>query len=140
MIRYVTRAMRNPSTQVVKYYPQPASLNPLTLNGVVEQIERQCTVSEPDIKAVINALEYVVIQALKNGQSVRLGDLGSFRFTMTTEGAATAKEVKASLIKKLNVRFTPSGAMRKKLKVENVEFAALTSAADSGSDDNGETA
>ena len=79
-----------------------------------------------DVKAVLDALQYEVIDALQNGNSVRLGDLGSFRLSIKANGSATsaeAKEVGANAIKAVNVQFTKSTVMKEALSPSNAEFA-----------------
>lgn len=129
MIQFIARKKRNPQNNETKYYAQMAPVTPLTLNGVAEQIERQCTVSMPDIKAVLNAMEYVVVSALKNGQSVRLGDLGSFRPTLTSSPADAASDVKAGLVKRVRCRYTQSGSMTRALDLKNLELQAYAAPA-----------
>lgn len=87
----------------------------MTLAQIVKRVEKRSTVSSADVKAVLDALQNEVIEALENGNTVRLGDLGSFRLTMKSQGVETATEAKkkgALLIKKVNVQFTNSTAMR----------------------------
>lgn len=122
MLKYVKRVMKNPITKQIKYYPMIAACTPITLKDVVALIEKTSTVSSADIKATIDSLEFVVIQALKDGKSVRLGDLGSFRPTITGVGVTNAKDVNANLIKDVRVRFTPSSRMRLELSTANVTF------------------
>ena len=72
-------------------------------------------------------MQYEVIDALENGNSVRLGDLGSFRLTIKADGTATAAEAKkqgVKLIKQVNVQFTKSTAMRDAFEVQRLDFAA----------------
>lgn len=78
-------------------------------------MEKRSTVSSADVKAVLDALQYEVIEALEAGNTVRLGDIGSFRLTMKSQGVETAAEAKkkgAQLIKQVNVQFTKSTTMR----------------------------
>ena len=89
-------------------------------------MEKRSTVSSADVKAVLDALQYEVMEALENGNTVRLGDLGSFRLTMKSQGAPTAAEAKkkgAQLIKQVNVQFTKSTTMRDTLDARLLEFA-----------------
>ena len=139
MIKYVIHAKKNPlKKDEVKYYLQAAPTTPLTLSQIVKRIERRSTVSSADVKAVLDALQYEVIDALQNGNSVRLGDLGSFRITIKSEGVSTAAEAKkrgADLIRKVNVQFTKSTAIRDALEVRAVTFSAqadVINATDSG--------
>ena len=128
MIQYTIQPKSNPTDRsVVKYYPQVAPATPMTLDQIVKRIEKRSTVSSADVKAVLDALQYEVIDALESGNSVRLGDLGSFHLTFNAEGAATLDEAKkqgARLIKKVNVQFTKSTAMRDALDVQRLNFAA----------------
>ena len=110
----------------MKFYPQAAPTTPVTLAQIVKRIEKRSTVSSADVKAVLDALQYEVIEALENGNTVRLGDIGSFRLTIKAEGAATAVEAKtkgAKLIKQVNVQFTKSTVMRDSFDVRNLDFA-----------------
>lgn len=128
MIKYVIRSKKNPQKKdVVKYYPQMAPTTPLSLDQIIKRVEKRSTVSSADVKAVLDALQYEVIEALASGSTVRLGDLGSFRLTMKSEGAATAAEAKqkgAQLIKRVNVQFTKSTTMRDTLSVPLLDFGA----------------
>lgn len=128
MIKYVIRAKKNPlKKNVVKYYPQMAPTSPLTLDQIIKRVEKRSTVSSADVKAVLDALQYEVMEALASGSTVRLGDLDSFRLTMKSEGAETAAEAKrkgAQLIKRVNVQFTKSTTMRDTLSVHLLDFDA----------------
>ena len=53
----------------------------MSLAQIVKRVEKRSTVSSADVKAVLDALQYEVMEALENGNTVRLGDLGSFRLT-----------------------------------------------------------
>ena len=75
------------------------------------------TATPSDVKAVIDAMEYEIIEAIKDGKSVRLGTLGSFRPTLSSEGAATAEAWSPSMAKSVNVRFTQGSEMKKALRL-----------------------
>ena len=128
MIKFVIRAKKNPlKKDQVKFYPQMASGAPVMLRTIVEHIEKRSGVSSASVKAVLDALQYEILQTLADGNSVRLGDLGSFRLTMHGEGVTTAKEAKekgANLIKRVSVRFTKSSTMRMALDKRNLIFGA----------------
>ncbi|RRD62799.1 HU family DNA-binding protein [Tannerella forsythia] len=127
MIKYVIQEKKNPLNGEVKYYPQIAPATPMTINQIIKRVEKRSTVSSADVKAVLDALQYEVIDALESGNSVRLGDLGSFRLTIKADGMATAAEAKkqgAKLIKQVNVQFTKSTAMRDAFEVQRLDFAA----------------
>ena len=127
MIKYVIQEKKNPLNGEVKYYPQIAPATPMTVDQIIKRVEKRSTVSSADVKAVLDALQYEVIDALESGNSVRLGDLGSFRLTIKADGMATAAEAKkqgAKLIKQVNVQFTKSTAIRDAFEVQRLDFAA----------------
>ena len=128
MIKFVIRAKKNPlKRDQVKFYTQMAPGVPVMLCTIVGRIEKRSGVSSASVKAVLDALQYEILETLSDGNSVRLGDLGSFRLTMHGEGATTAKEAKekgANLIKRVSVRFTKSRTMRMALNKRNLIFSA----------------
>lgn len=127
MIKYIIQGKKNPLKKTeIKYYPQMAPSTPMTLAQIVKRVEKRSTVSSADVKAVLDALQYEVIEALENGNSVRLGDLGSFRLTIKSQGVETVAEAKkkgAQLIKKVNVQFTKSITMRDTLTPQLLDFS-----------------
>lgn len=134
MIQYKIVSRQTKDGSKTYYYPVITGIVPVRLSTVAEQIERQCTVSMPDIKAVLNALEYVVIASLRNGQSVRLGDLGSFRPTLSAKSVEVAKDCDGSLIQRARCRFTPSSLMNRSLAKDNISLKMVgeKSAAEDG--------
>ena len=128
MIKFVIRAKKNPfKRDQVKFYSQMAPGTPMMLRTIVGRIEKRSGVSSASVKAVLDALQYEILQTLFDGNSVRLGDLGSFRLTMHGEGVTTAKEAKekgVNLIKRVSVRFTQSSMMRIVLDKHNLIFGA----------------
>ncbi len=50
---------------------------PVMLRTIVGRIEKRSGVSSASVKAVLDALQYEILQTLADGNSVRLGDLGS---------------------------------------------------------------
>jgi predicted histone-like DNA-binding protein len=88
-----------------KFYASPVMDGEINLAELTKAIEKICTVSGADIRAVLYALVDVSIDNLANGTIVRLGELGSMRISLSSEGKATAAEVTASAIKSTSVIF-----------------------------------
>jgi predicted histone-like DNA-binding protein len=93
----------------------------LTLAGMTKAIEKICTVSGADIRAVLYALVDVAVDSLADGTIVRLGDLGSLRVTLSSEGKNLAPEVTASTIKDVGVIFTPGTRIKETLATVKFE-------------------
>ena len=127
MIRYVIRSMKNPRSGTVKLYPQIAPTVPVLRKQVIQRIEKTCTLTSSDIKACLDALEDVVVDLLTQGCTVRLGDLGSFRPTLSAEGTTDPEQCTAALIKRVRVKFCPSGSMNLRVAKGAVNFAPYKS-------------
>lgn len=109
MFKYIVRAIKSPINKSVKYYAQAESTTPVGLDVITQRIEKRTTVSSADAKAVLDALEYEIKEALIEGHSVRLGDLGTFRATIQcSSGAATADDFTVARISHLKAVFRPS--------------------------------
>ncbi|NOU45907.1 MAG: DNA-binding protein [Bacteroidales bacterium] len=98
-----------------KFYASPVMDGEMNLSDMTKAIEKICTVSGADIRAVLYALVDVSVDNLSNGTIVRLGDLGSMRVSLSSEGKATAAEVTASAIKNNSVIFTPGNRIKEML-------------------------
>jgi predicted histone-like DNA-binding protein len=99
-----------------QYYAVPVMNGEWDIDRLTKLIEKICTVSGADIRAVLYALVDVSIDGLDDGTIIRLGDLGSIRVTLSSEGRAKAEEVDASCIKKSGIIFVPGTRIRKTLE------------------------
>lgn len=95
-----------------KFYAVATTTGTVGLELLTQEIEQTCTVNGADIRAVLYALVEKLPNHLSNGKIVKLGELGSFRINISSEGKNTAKEIDAHAIKKNKIIFTPG----KKLK------------------------
>ena len=115
------KAVQKPQPGVVgggvkKWYASPVmEEKDLTLQGLTKEIERASTVNGADIRAVLYAMVEIAVDALSEGKIVRLGDLGSLRITLSSEGKNTAAEVSARAVKKTGVIFTPGKMLQEML-------------------------
>lgn len=120
MIQYKISSVKSPKSGLKVYFPSIVQSGTLSLNDVTSRIAKRSTMHAADIKAVLSALEGVAGDALANGHTVRLGDLGSFRLTCAaTGGEDDAAKVTAKHVSRLRIRFTPSGAMQRMLRDTN---------------------
>ncbi|MEI6061096.1 MAG: DNA-binding protein [Bacteroidota bacterium] len=103
-----------------KYYATPVLDGELTLPELTRAIEKICTVSGADILAVLYAMVDVSVDNLANGTIVRLGELGSLRPTLSSEGKATEAEVSSSSVKNAGILFAPGTRIKQML--ETVKF------------------
>lgn len=95
-----------------KYYASTQMTGETDIEQLTKSIEKISTVSGADIRAVLYALVDVAVDALADSRIVRLGDLGSIRLSVSSDGKASPEEVNANAIKSTKVLFAPG----KKLK------------------------
>ena len=94
-----------------KYYAQAQASGDVALREMSERIQQSCTVTKADVYAVLIAMEDVIIDALKSGEIIRLGDLGTFQIGLSGKGAISEEEFEVSLIKKARINFRPGIAL-----------------------------
>ena len=94
-----------------KFYACAQASGDISIREMSERIQQSCTVTKADVQAVLVALEDVIIDALKSGEIVRLGDLGTFQIGLSSGGALTEEDYNTSLIKKARINFRPGIAL-----------------------------
>ena len=94
-----------------KYYARAQSNGDVSIREMSERIQQSCTVTKADVQAVLVALEDVIIDALKGGEIVRLGDLGTFQIGLSSKGAVTEEDYNTSFITKARINFRPGVAL-----------------------------
>ena len=94
-----------------KYYAHVQASGEASIREMAERIQQTCTVHKSDVFAVLVALEDVITDALKGGEIVRLGDLGTLQIGISSKGAVTEEDYDASLIKKARINFRPGLAL-----------------------------
>ncbi len=94
-----------------KYYAQAQARGDVNIREMSSRIQATCTVTKADVYAVLIALEDVIVEALQNGEIVRLGELGTFQLSINGKGAATEEDYDTSLIKRTKINFRPGTAL-----------------------------
>ena len=69
-----------------KYYGHVQASGDINIREMSERIQATCTVHKSDVFAVLVALEDVITEALKGGEIVRLGDLGTLQIGISSKG------------------------------------------------------
>ncbi len=103
-----------------KYYASNISSGKIKLRQLAEQIASISTVSSIDTLAVLEAFLQVVPKEMANGNIVDLGEFGSFRLRIQSNGQETPEAVNASSITKILPRFSPGKEFKK--IIENTTF------------------
>lgn len=87
---------------------------------IAEKIGKRCTLTEPDIIAVINALETEIAYALADGKRVILDGFGSFKVGISTSPADTPKKFTTANIKGFHVVFAPAIEMYMNKRIKSM--------------------
>jgi predicted histone-like DNA-binding protein len=75
-------------------------------------ISDETTLNRKEAEMALDQLEKILVRLLLAGNSVQLGDWGSFHLTCNSKGCDTREEVGANSITKLNIRFVPGKELR----------------------------
>ena len=128
MIKFTVIPRKNILSEEILYYAQIKQDGVTGINELAHAIEKTSTVTRADILAVLSDLEEVIYSELRAGRGVKLGDLGSFRPTLKSEGVENAKDFDQNNIRKVNVVFIPSTNMKYQLSKKNpfVQFRNVT--------------
>jgi len=115
-IQYCVRERGQPGivgSGTKKFYAAIVTDGETSVDDLVKDIEKFSSLSEPDIRGVIIALENVIQNKLSEGRIVRLEKLGSLYPTLSSEGMNTPEEVNSSCIKELNINYRAGDRIKK---------------------------
>lgn len=90
-----------------KWYAQIVTDGEVTIDMLVDEIEKFSALSEPDIRGVLIALENVVQKRLSEGKIVRFEQLGSLYPSLSSTPSDTQEEVSAANIQTIRVNYRP---------------------------------
>lgn len=100
----------------IKYYASVNSRGDISTNEMAQRMQVECTLTKADIVAVLAALENVIVDSLKNGEIVRLADLGYLSIGINSKGVPMEKDFNSTLIKGAHIKFRPGKALNSFLK------------------------
>lgn len=91
------------------YFPMAVTVGkPVETKEVAERLALISTVSKSDVAAVLGDLAGVIADLMKQGKSVRLEGLGTFRLTLDTKGVKQEADFDfQKQLKGVRVQFTP---------------------------------
>lgn len=99
-------------------------------SAIAKKITERCTVTEPDILAVINALMTEISANIADGNKVVLDEFGSFKLGIRTSPAVSAKKFTSANIKAMYIIYSPYSVMdqgkRVKPMLSGIKMEELT--------------
>ena len=104
----------------VKYYASPVNAGKKNLRDIAHDIAGRSSLTRGDIENVLSNFMDCLPHYLRDGFSVQLGEFGTMRLTLSSEGAATVKAFKTETIKP-RVTFTPGVELKAALRDNSYE-------------------
>lgn len=130
-----------------KWIPVSKTVSCYDAKRLAKDIEKESTVSQTDVMAVLNAIPTVMTRYLAEGHSVKLDGIGSFFLTFECKktGVDTPEEVSMDQVTNIKVQFRPAmkgGSMKGKfnntLIADDIEWTYLPSTKGESFDDDAE--
>jgi predicted histone-like DNA-binding protein len=129
-----------------KWVPVVKSVSNYDAKRLAKDIEKESTVSQTDVMAVLNAIPNVMTRYLAEGHSVKLDGIGSFHLTFECKktGVDTPEEVSIDQVTNIKVQFRPTmkagvGSQKGKrintLVADDIEWTYLPSTKDDATDE-----
>jgi predicted histone-like DNA-binding protein len=108
-----------------KWYAVLKRISMVKEKEVAKLIADETTINRKEAEMALDQFQKVLIRLLSEGNSVQLGDWGSFHLTCSSEGKEKKEEVTAESIKKVNIRFTPGKELKE--AIQKVTFKDVDS-------------
>lgn len=122
-----------------KFYAQAMVTGDVSIDKLCERISRVSTASRGDVAVVISSMADEVIDMLEQGNSVKLGDLGSMRISLSSTGEEESDKVSAYNIRKGRIIFTPSVLLKSRLsRMSFKQWATSTTSSGNESEEPGD--
>ena len=130
-----------------KWIPVSKTVSCYDAHRLAKDIEKESTVSQTDVMAVLNAIPTVMTRYLAEGHSVKLDGIGSFFLTFECKktGVDTPEEVSMDQVTNIKVQFRPAmkggstkGKFNNTLIADDIEWTYLPSAKGESIEDDAE--
>ena len=126
MAKYKLTLKKNPNkrNEPGKWYAIPTTVNRLDTRAVTRAVTRNTTVAPTELETSMNLVCDGIPALLQQGNSVRIGSLGTLRLSFGSTGTENIDDFNAAtMIKNVKIVFTPSkelkAAVQEGLSFEN---------------------
>ena len=119
-IKLVKRKKPGVKDDAGKLYANPVNVGKKTMHDIAKDIAGRSSLTRGDIENVLFNFIDRLPSYLRDGFSVQLGEFGTMRLTLSSEGAATVKAFKTETIKP-RVTFTPGVELKVALRENSYE-------------------
>ena len=115
-MKYKLNKRANPQDRTQeKWYASPVNEGKITKSDITKEIVNYSSLSRGDVSNVIENVLDIVPKYLLMGKSVNLGEFGTLRLSLSSEGVDNPEDFKSNLIKGVRIIFTPGVELKKSL-------------------------
>ncbi len=116
-MKYKLIEKSNPQDRVAakKWYASPVKQGTKTLSSISKDISGRSSLTSGDVSNVIENLIEQLPKYLLEGNSVKLGNLGTFRISFGSEGVEKKEDFTTDKIRGVKILFTPSSIVKSEL-------------------------
>ena len=119
-IKLIERRKPGTKTGPGKFYASPVNVGKKNLRDIAHDIAGRSSLTRGDIENMLSNFMDCLPHYLRDGFSVQLGEFGTMRLTLSSEGAETGKAFKTEKIKP-RVTFTPGVELKAALRENSYE-------------------
>jgi predicted histone-like DNA-binding protein len=123
----------NPLKKVKNWHLTLKTVKLVTEKEVAQQIADETTLNPKEAEMAIHQLQKVLVNNLLQGNSIRLGDWGTFHLTCNSVAADTKEALTANNMKGLNIRFQPAKSVKEAIGKAQFMFVESLMAKESSS-------
>lgn len=122
-MRFKVIARKHPQnpTSPKKYYATAVNEGKITLDLFAREIAARSSLTQGDIFNVLQNFVEQLLLFLRMGKSVQLGQLGTMRLSISSEGVDSKSDFSTSRIKNVHIIFTPSSTLKKEISTTSLE-------------------
>ena len=116
LVKPVQRANPNDQEAPKKWYVTQVTTAQVDETQVAMDLADETTLNPSEAMMAIRQLRKILLRRLLGGESVKLGNWGSFSVTLSSTGAETRNAVTARNIRAVNLNFQPDEAFKNDLQ------------------------
>lgn len=113
--KLIERGIPGNSSTPKKWYASPVKSGSVNQKSLAREIAGRSSLTSGDVANVIQNLLELLPANLIEGNSVQLGDFGSFRISFSSAGADTQETFSTDSIRGMKILFTPSPDFKRAL-------------------------
>lgn len=95
-----------------RYYAKPVPTRKINFEEVVSDISEMSSLTTGDVRNAIDRIAYYLRRELAAGNTVQLGQIGTFSIVATSKQVGTKEEVNASIINRPRVQLHMTATLR----------------------------